>query len=286
MRLVPVNEISPGMKLAKPIYYDTGILLNSGIKNLPKYSKRLLEKGINYIYVEDKFSSDIEVDDVVKEKTRRKCKKVIKDTLENISFNKKIEIKEVENVVNQIVNDIYNSKDILLNLVDIKSYDSYTFDHSVNVAVLSILMGNSLNYNKSNLIKLGIGAILHDIGKTLIPEGILTKKEKLTDNEFDIIKKHPRLGYDYLKGNNNISPVSKNPILYHHERMDGNGYPKKLPGNELHDFAKIVGITDVFDALTSDRVYRNRWPIHKAINYLMSNTNEKFDLEYIKKFIR
>jgi len=165
------------------------------------------------------------------------------------------------------------------------TYDSYTFSHSVNVAVLSILLGKSLNYDKLKLQKLGTGSILHDIGKTLLPEKILSKKKELTEKEYKLVKKHPRLGYDYLE-NNDISPVAKNPILYHHERIDGSGYPKGITIDEMHDFTKIVAITDVFDALTSDRVYRKRWPTFKTINYLMSHTNNKFDLKMVKNFVR
>jgi len=285
MRLVPVEEVSPDMKLAKPIYHKNGILLNTGIDNLHQYGHRLLKKGVNYVYVEDKFSQDIEVNDIIKEETRKKCKNIIKKTMEDISFNKNINVKSIKKGVNQIIDDIYNSKDVLYNLVDIKTYDSYTFSHSVNVAILSILIGKSLNFNRTNLQKLGIGSILHDIGKTLIPEDILAKKGELTEDEYKIIKKHPRFGYDYLK-ENDISPTAKNPILYHHERKDGSGYPKGITEDDMHDFTKIVAITDVFDALTSNRVYRKKWPTFKAINYLMSNTTDKFVLKMVKNFVR
>ena len=287
MRLVNVENIQPNMELAKPINHQGQTLLNTGINNLHKYKKRLLDIGVNYVYINDKYSQDIELKDVVKKETRNKSKKIIKETFQGIEFNQDINITKVKDVVNDIIDDIlFNSEDLMVNMVDIKSFDSYTFEHSVNVAVLSIILGKSINLPRKKLYKLGIGAILHDIGKMLIPKKVLKKTDKLTEEEYEIIKEHPRLGYDYLKNKNEISPVSKIIILSHHERLDGTGYPKRIPKKEIHQFGKIVAITDVFDALTSDRIYRDRWPIHKAINYLMSNTDNKFDSNLVKKFIR
>ncbi|MFW5998485.1 MAG: HD-GYP domain-containing protein [Halanaerobiaceae bacterium] len=287
MRLVQIENINPEMKLARPVRYKNRILLNTGVNNLHKYKKRLASLGINYIYVNDRFSENIEVKDVIKDETRREGKKVIKEIMEDIKFNKDINIKKVKKSVSKIIDDILNnSKNLMVNMVDIKSFDSYTFEHSVNVAVLSIILGKQINLNKQDLLKLGTGAILHDIGKTLIPKDILNKSEKLENEEFEVIKKHPRLGYDYLNGNNQISPVSKIIILSHHERLNGSGYPKKISGPEIHKFGKIVAITDVYDALTSDRVYRKKWPVHKVINYLMSNTQNKFEPSLVKNFIR
>jgi len=287
MRLVPVEDIKPEMKLAKSIYHNNNILLNTGVKNLHRYKDRLKNIGINYVYVEDKYSTDIKVDYVIKSELREKGQKKIRSFMEDIRFNKSINVSQIKDTVADIVDDILNNSDnIIVNMLDIKNFDDYTYEHSVNVAVYSIILGKSLNYNVRDLNKLGVGAILHDIGKILIPPEILFKEGKLNDEEYQIVKDHSELGYDYIKDAREISPVSKAAILSHHERLDGSGYPRRKSGDELHDFAKIVAITDVYDALTSDRTYRKRWPVHEAISYIMSNSDQKFDNYFVDKFVR
>lgn len=286
MRLVNVKNITPDMELAKPVYQNGAILLNTNCQNLYKYVNRLLKLGIQYVYVNDDISENIEINDIIKEKTRYESQKIIKETFQSVVSEEKVLIQKTKKIIEDIVQQILNRNQAMVNLIDIKSFDSYTFSHSVNVAVFSLLLGKSLNYSRSDLVKLGLGAILHDIGKILIPENILNKNSKLTDKEYAIIKKHPRLGYNRLKNNYNLTSISRIIALYHHENVNGSGYPKGLKGNDIHRFAKIVSIADVFDALTSDRCYRKRWPIYKALDYLTSNTNKKFDHSFVKKFTR
>jgi len=175
----------------------------------------------------------------------------------------------------------------MINMVDLKGFDEYTFEHSINVTVLAILMGNYLDYNRKKLVKIGTGSILHDIGKSMVPDDILNKKGRLTEEEYEIIKDHTRLGYDYIKEkHSSISPVSRIVILSHHERLDGSGYPRGLKSDEIHEFAKIAAIVDVFDALTSDRIYRDRYTIPQALDYITSNSYTFFDKRLVKIFLR
>ncbi|MCK4257504.1 MAG: HD-GYP domain-containing protein [Halanaerobiales bacterium] len=286
MRLVTVNDITSEMTLAKPIYYNDRILLNINCIDLFKYRKRLIDFGINYVYVNDELSEGIEIKDIIKDETRQKSKKIIKETLNNISFITETKIANIQNVVHEMVDEITQSDDIIVNLVDIKTYDSYTFSHSVNVTVLSLILGKALYYTREQLIKLGTGALLHDFGKTLIPVEVLNKPDKLTDEEYEIVKEHSRLGYEHLKDNYFISPLSRAVILSHHEKIDGTGYPKGLKRDEIHDFAKIVAITDVFDSLNSDRVYRKRWPTFKTVNFILSNVDSHFEKYLVTKFLK
>ncbi|MFW6381572.1 MAG: HD-GYP domain-containing protein, partial [Bacillota bacterium] len=266
MRLIKVENITEDQQLARPIFHKGNILLNKGVSGLDRFRRRLQGLGIRHIYVEDELSQGIEVNDVVKEETRQRGREVIKNTFEQITFNQDINIKEVKNIVGDIVDELFYRDEVLVNMVDIKSFNSYTFAHSVNVAVLSIILAKSLNYDKNRMRKLGIGAILHDIGKVLIPEDIIKKPGKLTEEEYNLIQKHPELGYCRVKDNLEISPLSRTVILKHHERVDGSGYPGGETGDKTHEFARIAGIADVFDALNSDRIYRDRWPINKIIN--------------------
>jgi putative nucleotidyltransferase with HDIG domain len=286
MRIINLNELNNDMILARPIYYKNCILLNKDQKNLLRYKNRLIRLGINYIYIDDELSKDIIINDIIKEQTRQKGINIIRKTFDDIQINKNIEIQNLKDVVNDIIDELLNSKKIIFNMVKLDSYDSYTFSHSVNVAILSIFMGKLLDLNKNYLYKLGLGALLHDIGKVFIPEIILNKKGKLTKEEYEIIKKHPSLGYNYLKDNSNIDAVTRAIALHHHERLDGSGYPDGQKRDEIHKLVKIVAVADVFDALTSNRIYRKKWPIYEAIEYLMANSEHKFCSNYVGIFTK
>ena len=123
------------------------------------------------------------------------------------------------------MDELLENKDVMVNMIDLKNFDNYTYAHSVNVAVLSIIIGIALDLNRNTLIKLGLGAILHDIGKVFINKGILNKPGKLTEVEFSKIKKHSMLGYKYIRDRFKLPTISHGAILEHHERYDGTGYP-------------------------------------------------------------
>ncbi|MFO7820323.1 MAG: HD-GYP domain-containing protein [Halanaerobacter sp.] len=287
MRLTHVKNITPEMELAKPIYdNDHNLLVNVHCTSLHKYKDRLLKLGIKHIYVEDDKSRGIEVENVVDSELKRDCQDTVQETFSNIAQDKKINTTKINKNVKDLVDQILSNQNVLVNLVDIKSTDSYTFQHSVNVATLAVILANSLNYTKKQLIKIGTGAILHDVGKLAIPEKILKKPSDLTDEEYKIIQEHPSLGYKNTKNNQQISPLSRVIILYHHEQVDGEGYPDGLVKEDIHEFARLVSVADVFDALTSDRCYRDRWSSKKAIDFMISKSGTKFDTEFVRKFMK
>lgn len=286
MRLVKVENLQKNMELAKPIIQEGTYLLTSGQKNLDSYQDRLEQLGVNYVYVKDEFSRDVEVNEIIADEVRQEGQKLVSETFEEFAAGEKIDFKSTREYVSSLVQDIMNSQEVLVNLIDIKTKDNYTFAHSVNVAVVSLLLGKSLNLNREQLEKLGLGAITHDIGKSNIPEEILKKPGKLTEEEYSIIKEHPRFGYDRLKELAKLPSTSLAVVLGHHENYDGNGYPRGVNKNDLHLYPRIVAVADVYDALTSDRVYRQRWPVSKAVDFIRSKSGEKFDPEIVKHFCR
>ncbi len=156
-----------------------------------------------------------------------------------------------------------------------------------NVAVLSILLGVSLGLKRQELYDLGIGAILHDIGKVFIKKEILCKEGPLDDEEFSQMRNHSSLGYDYISTRFNISHSAKRGILDHHEKFDGSGYPNQLAGDKISLFGRIIAIADVYDAMTSDdRPYRKGIVPSEVVEFLMGSSYTAFDPELVLLFIR
>ncbi|QIB27338.1 HD-GYP domain-containing protein [Caloranaerobacter azorensis] len=305
MRFMPVVYVREGAKLGKHIYDDDGrILLKKGATLTKKILNRINEMGIRSVYIDDEFS-DTELEDIIKPELRNKAISAVKETFAHfekfsryISENpmqnkhqiKKLNQKKDEylqflgKISEEIINDILSNKHVIVNLIDIKSTDNYTYQHCINVAVLSLVLGIEMKLNKGELKNLCLGAMLHDIGKTIIPKEILLKNGKLTKEEFEIIKEHTTKGYDYLKTSIDIPGTARIITLQHHEKVDGSGYPQGLSDSEINKLAKIVAIADVYDALTSDRPYRQAMPPNEALEYIYANGGSHFDFEMVKTF--
>ena len=287
MRKVQIDYVKPGMKLARSIFTSNGnILLGCGVELTQRYIDWLKEKGIFNVYIEDDISEGIEIKDVISDETRIRAEKIVKNVMVDIIENNQIsEEFQIKKVVNQIVDELLENKDVLVNLNDMRLMDEYTFGHCVNVCVLSIMTGIAMGYNELRLRDLGVGALLHDVGKMRIPVSILKKPGRLTDNEYDEIKRHTILGFDILRNCDAISKISANTALTHHERCDGTGYPNGLHKDEIHEFSKIVAIADVYDAMTTDRIYRKAVQPYEAVEYLLEMGNTQFDYSIVKIFM-
>lgn len=305
MRLVPINCVKENTFLAQTIYdRDNRILLKKGVRLNENLLKKIEENGIYTIYINDEYS-DNEIEDIIKPELRNAAVKSTKDTFDNVeklatsannnrnSLKSKQLLKNIEqgiqslnNLSKDIVEEILSNQNLLINLVDIKSLDNYVYQHSVNVGVLSMVLGMELGLNKNELYDLCIGAILHDIGKTFLPKEILYKKSDLTDDEYAIAKQHAQKGYEYLKAHYHLPVVTKIIALQHHERLDGSGYPNGYQENQINKLARIVAIADTYDAMTSDRPYRLALPPNEAIEFIMGSAGRFFDFEMVQVFAR
>lgn len=286
MRLVSTSMLTSDMILAKSIYHRDCLILKAGQTDVTKFRKNLSNMGIEYVYVEDDKSDGIEIPDVITEETRTNCKKILRKTVEEFSKNSTMNIDYIKGAVENILNDILYNKDVQISLNDISATDDYTFSHSVSTTVYSLLIAKQLNYSRSMLEKLAVGTLLHDLGKTLLDKKILFKKDPLTAEEFEYVKQHTVLGYEALKKCSSLTELSRIIALLHHERMDCTGYLRGVPAGNLHEFARIVAIADVYDALTTDRCYRKKWSNEKAVNYLIECSDVKFDTKLVALFIR
>lgn len=285
MRKISVSNCEAGMILGKAILFNgTATLLEAGAELTVSYISRLNNLGITEIYIEDDISKDLFISDVIREETRLEAVELIKNTMNSYCCGDIIYSEEVMAVISRIVDDILSLDDIIVNLIDIKTCDNYTFLHSVNVCVLSIITGVKLNLCHDELRELGVGALLHDIGKVMIPPNILQKKSALTDEEYEIIKQHSIIGYNILKTMPQISEESALVALCHHERYDGKGYISGLAKDEIHIFSRIVAIADIYDALTSDRIYRKKISTNQAIDYLTVIAAPSLDSKVLNSF--
>lgn len=288
MRLVPIECVKDDCCLAKTIFDDSGRpLLKDGAKLNSKILRKIKSIGIFSIYIYDEYSNN-ELVDLISPRIRQKSIKLIKDIFNNQKKNSlKDDFSYYDSILKMseaLLDEILSQKNILVNLVDIKSMDNYTYQHCVNVGVLSLVLGIQLRLTKSELLDLCIGALLHDIGKIFIPKEILNKVEPLTDEEFEIIKTHTEKGYNYVRNKLDMSSTSKIIILQHHEKMDGSGYPDGKKGDKIYKLARIVAIADVYDALTSDRPYRRAMTPNEALEYISGNGGIHFDYTMICAF--
>lgn len=287
MRRVQIDNVDYGAKLAKTIFNsDGGVLLSAGLEIRDSFIQKLVKYGIREIYIEDDFSSDLQIKDAVCETTRNEARALITNLMNNYHFSESLDVEELKNTVYRIIEELLLQKDILYNLSDIKSVDDYTFQHCVNVCILSLITGIGLDFDLNQLRELGIGAILHDIGKLFIPKEIIQKPSQLTVEEFEHIKKHTILGYELLKKIDKISLASAFISFGHHERYDGTGYPLQLKGENIHIYARIVAVADVYDALTSNRVYRKKLKESEVYEYITSLAIHHFDPRVVDSFVK
>ncbi|MEW5692546.1 MAG: HD-GYP domain-containing protein [Candidatus Hydrogenedentota bacterium] len=214
--------------------------------------------------------------------TQKSTIKIMKE----LTNYRKVEKEEIFKIINKLVEEAITNKDILTNLTAVKNYDNYLLSHSINVCILSVLLGYAMGFDKNELIGLGEGALLHDIGMAKIPWDIWHKKGALTDDEYLQVKKHTIYGADILLDIGGLTPMAEVIAYQHHERLDGSGYPKGVGSVRIHDFSKIVAVCDVFEAMTSPRRYRKRFHGNEAISFILPRSGIKFDANVVKDFIR
>jgi HD-GYP domain-containing protein (c-di-GMP phosphodiesterase class II) len=290
MRFIPTNCLREGMILAKSLYGTGGVLLlQRGEKLKTEFISHLVNHGFQGVYIRDKLSKEIQIVNIVSDELRNSAEKVVRAIFEEVQTSgcMKELTDAAESTVHKITEEIIRNKDLMVNMIDLKSYDNYTYRHSVNVGILSIILGASIGMTLTQLYRLGLSAMLHDIGKVFIDREIITKPEQLSDEEFEEIKRHPLLGYNYLQSRPYTFPsISLTGILDHHERIDGSGYPRGLSDKEISMFGRIISITDVYDAMTSDRPYRRSLPPAEVMEYLMGASGTLFDPDYVLLFTR
>lgn len=286
MKRISLKNAKENMILARDVYSSNGtILLSEGQVINRFHIKKMSELGIDEILVKDEFTDDMVTQELITKSVKQECFEVINNVLSNNIINKSAITEDIINIVNKIMNNLLSNKEIILNLIEIRGIGNYTYFHSLYTMIYSILIGIKLEYNEDNLLRLGIGSLLHDIGKIKISKNIITKKGPLQDKEYEMIKLHTIMGFDILYNTYKFDQISCEIALLHHERLDGSGYPFGKTREEIPEIVKIASIGDVFDALTNDREYRKRLKPHIAIEYLLNSSTTHFDSYLVSKFV-
>jgi len=267
--------------------FNTLLLTKGQILN-NTYIKRIAYHNIEGAYVESEAFADINVEPYIDDKLTSDSLSQINDIYFEFRMSSgKIttnNIKKLSSIVDGLITELLDKDDLSYNVVDFKNYDTYTFQHCLNVAILSISTGISLKLSERQLHDLGMAGLLHDIGKMTIPVEILNKPGKLTDEEYEIMKTHPISAAELLK--NYVSIDIIRAIEGHHEKLDGTGYPYGRKADNIHYYSKILAICDVYDALTSDRSYRKAAFPSEVIEYIMGCGDTHFDHEILSHFIK
>jgi len=264
LRYVQAKDLIPGMLIGRQIISEDGItLLAKGTSLTAPQIEILRGWQVPFLYICD-IDSEINADNspllfLSKASFMHKYEEAlgsIKNIFENAKHFNQIPISDLRQLVSQLITPLIRTLGALDFLYEMKMHSDDTLQHSINVAVMVGIFGRWLNYKASDHENLVLAGLLHDLGKLYVPLAILHKPGTLSASEFIVIKKHSEQGYAFVKDSTEIPVSAKMAILQHHERLDGSGYPLGLKDGAIHDFAKIVAVADIYDAMTSDRPYR------------------------------
>jgi HD-GYP domain-containing protein (c-di-GMP phosphodiesterase class II) len=284
-----VDFLKPGMVLAGDLFSKEGIFIWPAKKPITQsVIDELKKKGIRELYYTKNINKDLSqnMPPMFSEEIKEEAKEAIDNILEQVKKDEKVNVEEVRNVIEKLFKEMISKLGkAVINLSIVKNYDEYTYTHLINVTILSMFFSKFLGASDFVIKEVGMGAILHDIGKVKIPTSILYKPGELTEEELKIIKKHPIIGYFAIKDEPTVSTYAKKIVLFHHERFDGNGYPLGLKFDRIGRYPQIVSLADVFDALTSERPYKPGMSIPQTLNFIMKKSGIYFEPLLAQKFI-
>ncbi|MDR1854624.1 MAG: HD-GYP domain-containing protein [Azoarcus sp.] len=321
IKVIPTSSLRVGMYVhdLNCDWIDHNFLRNRFLVDDEKTLREIVALGHNEIYIDVSKGLDVEeaaptleetrknvdrqIDDIARREAphptvelaveRQRAKKlhaeanrIVHGMMNDVRLGKQIEIEHIEPVVTRIVDSIFRQQDALLPLAQLKNHDEYTFQHSVSVCALMSSFARALEMPREIIKEIAVGALLHDVGKATIPDAILNKPGKLTDAEFEQMKSHVVQSKMLLADTPGISPIALEVASQHHERYDGSGYPNKLKGEGISRYGQMSAIVDVYDAITSERVYHKGMPPTEALRKILEWSKFHFNPELAQVFIR
>lgn len=294
MNTVDVNHLKIGQVLSQDIYNDLGnIILSAGTRLEARHIEYFKAHDIQHIFTQGELSLETVEEIVLPEEIQylkksytaaiQQCKQMYYQMANEASL---IEIEPVERNVTHLVEGILSDNDILKQLRTIRSEDSYLFTHMTNVAMLSAMLAKWMGYSQDVINDVALAGLLYDVGKARVPQELLYKKEPLTEKEYEAVHRHVIYGCEMAKANERLSDRVKNAICSHHERMDGSGYPLGLTGEKIPELARLLAVVDVFDAITSDRIYKPAISPFAAFKIIKEESFGRLDPEMCNVFMQ
>jgi putative nucleotidyltransferase with HDIG domain len=275
MLLTDLGQAKSGQRLARTIYYPDGrVILQRGTALTGSYVQKLYALGLNKVFLEQEGFEDLEPEDLLDEKTKLQAVQATRKAFANTE-RKPLDAAQIKTNVYNVLDSVQDAKDFLVSTMELWPAQDYLYAHSVNVCVLSLLLGKKLNYPERKLRDLGVGALLHDIG--LAMRGMVDQNGIKVENE-----DHTWAGFEKIRSNRELSILSATVALQHHERLDGTGYPRGI-SDEIHEFSRIVSIADTYDSLTNV----NKLLPHEALEVITALSSKNIlDLNLVEELLK
>ncbi len=285
MRRIQTEQIKGNEIVAKDIYSNNGVIIVAEGTTLKyEYKRKLLEMRIYDLFIEDEISKEIDSSEFSDEVVKDLCSTTLKNTIESYAYTTTEETVKLSDIAEGLMQSVLSQKEVLYNVSMVRRFDRSLSDHCLSVAALSVLTALNSGISVEQTKEIAIGALLHDIGYLSMKLDMETIcSSKLTDEEFKEVKRHVVYGYMLVEKQDWLSTTAKDIILYHHERIDGSGYPFKLSGERIKPEVRLVSICDAFDNMIYGAM-EPRKKVYEALEFLMGNAGTKFDRELTLMF--
>ncbi len=288
MQRTPFDRLRPGMITASNVFSADGrLLIKTDVPLTEPYLQRLLQLGIPSVYTRNSLFEDNCAPELLSEPSRVSHIRNLQQQFLSVQAGASWDARCFIAMAEKNATEVCQNTQFMVQLTDIRLCNEFIYGHSVNVAVLCATIGLALGYPLRKLQELALGGLLHDIGQMKIPSRLLNKASKLSNDEFSLSQTHTTQGFEILRqtGSGRIPLLVMHMALQHHEKVDGTGYPRRLQKNEIHEYARIAAVADVYDAMTCDRPYRRAWFPHEACLLMGRELGRHFDVDILTVFL-
>lgn len=287
MQLLTLDGLQPGMRVARSLIRPDGqVLLSAGITLREENIAALRRQKVEAIYVADDSFESVDVPDAVRREVELEARQSVVAALANLPVRSRLRARRVTHAVESIMDEVLQSRATQMALLDVRGAEDNLLQHSAGTGILSVLIGIELGLERARLYELGAGALLHDVGKVMVPRRILDKPDQLTAKQRQVMETHTSLGFELLRHRSDFPQLSALVAHQHHERLDGSGYPLGLRQSDIHPYATIAAVADVYDAMTAPRPYRGALHPAAALHWVRQQSGIQFSELVVRSLAR